>query len=309
MSIVICFNNKDPEPWQRQLQQKLEGVGVEIYPNVRHPEDISFALCWKPDKNILRQFSNLQVIQSVGAAVDHIIQSQDLSADYILTRIVDERLSEDMFEFVLTGVMAHMKQFSAYRSDQKEKNWKQRPYNTVGDTTIAILGLGKIGAYVSAKLATIGFRVKAWSKSKKSIEGVRCYHGEEGFKKTLNGSDILINILPLTPETENILNREHLGQLSKNGYLINVGRGEHLVDAHLIELIEKKHLSGALLDVFRKEPLPHDHVFWQYDQITITPHIASITNIDTASNIVVSNYKKFLKGEELSFKVSLKKGY
>lgn len=121
MSIVICFNNKDPKPWQRQLQQKLEGVGVEIYPNVRHPEDISFALCWKPDKNILRQFSNLQVIQSVGASVDHIIQSQDMSADYVLTRIVDERLSEDMYEYVLTGVMAHMKQFSAYRSDQKKK--------------------------------------------------------------------------------------------------------------------------------------------------------------------------------------------
>ncbi len=309
MSIVICFNNKDPKPWQEALQAKLPNTTIEIYPNVTDPKAITFALCWKPESNILAQFPNVKVVQSVGASVEHIIQSQDLASDSVVTRIVDDRLSEDMFEFVLTGILSHIKRFVEYQKAQKEKQWQQKSYKTIQNTSIGILGLGKIGTHVATKLAKVGFTIKAWSKSEKTLENVSCFHGNEGLTDALKNTDVLINILPLTLATENILNLKHLSQLNKNGYLINVGRGEHLVENDLLTLLNNQHLSGALLDVFRTEPLPEDHPFWEHESITVTPHIAAITNIETASDIVVSNYKNLLNGQEFINVVSIQKGY
>ncbi|WP_299619272.1 glyoxylate/hydroxypyruvate reductase A [uncultured Tenacibaculum sp.] len=309
MSIVICFNNKDPKPWQEALQAKLPNATIEIYPNVTDPKAITFALCWKPESNILAKFPNVKVVQSVGASVEHIIQSQDLASDCVVTRIVDDRLSKDLFEFVLTGILSHIKRFADYQKAQKEKQWQQKPYKTIQNTSIGILGLGKIGTHVATKLAQVGFTVKAWSRSEKTLENVSCFHGNEGLINTLKNTDILINILPLTSAIENILNLKHLSQLNKNGYLINVGRGEHLVENDLLTLLNNQHLSGALLDVFRTEPLPEDHPFWKHENITITPHIAAITNIETASDIVVSNYKSLSNGKEFINVVSIQKGY
>lgn len=309
MSIVICFNNKDPKPWQEALQAKLPNTTIEIYPNVTDPKAITFALCWKPESNILAQFPNVKVVQSVGASVEHIIQSQDLASDCVVTRIVDDRLSEDMFEFVLIGILSHIKRFADYQKAQKEKQWQQKSYKTIQNTSIGILGLGKIGTHVATKLAQVGFTVKAWSRSEKTLENVSCFHGNEGLADVLKNTDVLINILPLTSATENILNLKHLSQLNKNGYLINVGRGEHLVENDLLTLLNNQHLSGALLDVFRTEPLPEDHPFWKHENITVTPHIAAITNIETASDIVVSNYKNLLNGKEFINVVSIQKGY
>lgn len=309
MSIVICFNNKDPKPWQKVLQSKLTEVKAEIYPNVTEPENVTFALCWKPEKNILSKFPNLKVVQSVGASVEHIIQSQNLSPNCVLTRIVDNQLSEDMFEYILTGIMSYLKKFTEYQFENNQKRWNPKPYKRINNTTIGILGLGKIGTHVSSKLANLGFKVKAWSKSKKSIKNVSCFYGNNNLSNVLLDTDVLINILPLTAETECILNLQNMKQLNKNGYIINVGRGEHLVDADLLTLLNKKHLSGALLDVFKTEPLPAEHRFWKHQKIKITPHIAAITNIDTASNIVISNYQNLIKGNELKNIVSLKKGY
>ncbi len=309
MSILICFNNKDPKPWQNVLASKLKGVKIEIYPEVEEPEKVTFSLCWKPDKNSLSKFSNLKVIQSVGASVEHIVQSQNLAPDCILTRIIDHQLSKDMFEFILAGVMSHLKKLPEYQLDEKQKSWNQKPYRRIDNTSIGILGLGKIGTHVALKLERLGFKVKAWSKSKKSIKNILCSYGHDGLSNVLCNTDILINILPLTAETENILNIKHLEQLNKNGYLINVGRGEHLVDSDLLILLNNNHLSGALLDVFRTEPLPIEHPFWRHDKVRITPHTGAITNIDTASDIVVTNYKNLLKGQELINIVSLKKGY
>lgn len=309
MSIVICFTNKAPEPWKEVLQAKLKGVDIEIYPKVKDPQRVIFALCWKPEPKILAQFPNLKVVQSVGASVEHITQSQNLPAACFLTRIVDQQLSEDMFEYTLTGVMSHLKRFSEYYQDKKQKRWKQKPYKTINNTSIGILGLGSIGAHVATKFGQLGFKVKAWSRSEKHIENVSCFWGNNGLKSVLGSTDILINILPLTTETADILNLQNLEQLNKNGYLTNVGRGEHLVESDLLTLLENEHLSGALLDVFRTEPLPEQHPFWQHEKIKITPHIAAITNLGTASNIVVANYENLLKGEELLNVVSLKKGY
>lgn len=309
MSIVICFNNKDPKPWQTKLQEKLKGVDIEIYPNIKDTSKVLFALCWKADKNILSQFPNLKVAQSVGASVTHIIKNQNLPENILVTRIVDEQLSEDMFEFILTSILSYMKNFPLHQLNKKDKLWHQKTYKTIKNTTICILGLGKIGTHVAKKLQNMGFKVKGWSKTAKKINNINCLYGNESLTNAITSTDILINILPLTNETENILNLKNLSKLNKNGYLINVGRGEHLVENDLLELINSKHLSGALLDVFRTEPLPNKHPFWNCKNISITPHVAALTNVNSAIDIIVKNYENSTQGKPLTNIVSVKKGY
>lgn len=309
MSIAICFNNKDPKPWAKALQEKLKNVEVEIYPNIKDYNKITFALCWKADEDLLKKFPNLKVIQSVGASVDHVLNHQTLSKDVIISRIVDDKLSSDMFEYILAGIMSHLKTFDKYDQYTKDQNWQPIPYKSIQDVTIGILGIGQIGSYGATRLVSLGFKVKGWSRSAKEIKDVFCHHDEKGLLNVLQSTDILINILPFTEQTKDILNVDNLKQLNQNAYLINVGRGEHLVENDLLTLLENNHLSGALLDVFRTEPLPKSHAFWKHEKIKITPHIAAITNIASASEVVVANYLNLQKGKELLNVVSVKKGY
>jgi glyoxylate/hydroxypyruvate reductase len=309
MSIVLIFNNKDPKPWAESLKKQLPDAAIHIYPNVGDPALIRFAICWKPTNYVLNSFQNLKVIQSAGAGVDHILRTQTLRPDQILTRIVDDNLTHDMWEFLLAAVLSNIKKLPFYASEQTAKNWSPTPYQTFKSTTISILGLGQIGAFVAAQFATLGFVVKGWSQSEKHIENVECFAGENGFNAAINDADFLINLLPLTPETENILNKNTLKQAKKGSFLINVGRGEHLVEVDLIALLDDNHLSGALLDVFRTEPLPTEHPFWAHPKIQLTPHIASITNFESATGQMAQNYRDFIAGNGLQNVVSLGKGY
>ena len=309
MSIAIVFNLKAPQTWAATIAKHLPDTLIEIYPNISDFSAVDFVLCWKPDQNVLAQFPNLKVIQSVGAAVDHITKSQVIKADQTITRIVDENLSHDMFEFLLTTVLAQLKNIPLY-SHQKEQNlWQPKVYQNIKDTQIAILGLGNIGAYVAENLAKIGFKVKGWSSSKKEIKGVKSYAGKNEISSFLQNSDVLINILPVTSQTENIINKNLLMQLNKGAFIINVGRGEHIVEEDLMEALENEHLSAAWLDVFRTEPLPVDHPFWAHPKIQITPHTASVTRIETAVLLVAENYWNHLIGAPLKHVASLTKGY
>jgi glyoxylate/hydroxypyruvate reductase A len=309
MSIVLIFENKNVEPWKNALIEKLPNTVIEVYPNVKDNEGVDFVICWKPKKKVFEQFPNIKVIQSVGASVEHITNSQTINDDNIITRIVDEKLSNDMWEFLITIVLSELKNISSYFAQKSDRIWQQHPYKSINNTTVSILGLGSIGAYVAEKFAQIGFNVKGWSTSKKEILKVKSYSGENEFDTFLNNSDFLINLLPLTDKTKEILNKSVLQKLPKNAFLINVGRGEHLVDEDLIDLLNTSMLSGAFLDVFREEPLPKEHPFWNHSKIQITPHIASLTNVETAIDQITENYKRFLKKEELLNIVSLKKGY
>jgi len=309
MSILLIFENKDPKPWERYLKEKLNTTTIEVYPTIKAKSTVEFVICWKPKKNTLAQFSNLKVIQSVGTSIDHITNSQQLTKNVIVTRIVDSQLSNDMWEFLLATVLNQLKNFPLYTEHQKLKTWEQHEYKSIKNTSISILGLGQIGSFVAEKFADIGFEVRGWSNSKKEIQNVKSFAGEEELDVFLEKCNFLINLLPLTKETEGILNKNMLQKLPKGTFLINVGRGEHLIEEDLIQLLDNSHLSGALLDVFREEPLPKNHPFWKHPKIIITPHIASLTNLESAANQVIKNYKRFVNNQELQHIVSLKKGY
>ena len=309
MSIAIIFNHKDPKHWAAALQAHLPETLIEVYPQIKDKKSVEFVLCWKPDSGVLAQFPNLKVIQSVGAAIDHITKTQEITENQTVCRIVDENLSHDMFEFLLTAILMQLKNIPLYSQQKEQKLWQPKTYKNITETQISILGIGNIGADVAKKLATIGFKVKGWSASKKNILGVESYAGAEEIYSCLKNTDVLINLLPVTAQTENIINKNLLMKLNKGGFLINVGRGEHLVEQDLVELLNTEHLSGALLDVFRTEPLPSEHPFWAHPKIQITPHIASITNIKSAALLVVENYKNLLNGLPLKHTASLTKGY
>ncbi|WP_291869291.1 glyoxylate/hydroxypyruvate reductase A [Maribacter sp.] len=309
MSILLIFKNKDPKPWQKMLKEKLPKEVVEIYPDVKDAATVDFVLCWKPKKDVFKELPNIKVVQSVGASIDHIIHSQTLKDDCIVTRIVDENLSQDMWEFLAAIVFGELKNTSLYMEQQKIKKWEQHAYRSFKDVTVSILGLGSIGAYVAQNFAKLGFKVKGWSTTGKDILGVDSFHGKGEFKSFLNQTNFLINLLPLTKETQDILNKDSLGSLATNAFLINVGRGEHLIEKDILQLLDSSVLSGAFLDVFREEPLPENHPFWKHPKIRITPHIASLTNMESAVNLIVDNYHRFLSKEELLNVVSLKKGY
>lgn len=309
MSILIIFENKDPKPWVKKLKEILPETQIEIYPKVKDKNAVDFVICWKPKNNVLAQFPNLKVIQSVGASIDHITNSQNIDKNSIVTRIVDEQLSSDMWEFLLTVVLSKIKNIPLYIEQQKTKIWKQQEYRSINNTTISVLGLGKIGGLVAEKFAKTGFDVRGWSTTKKEILNVQSFAGEEEFETFLEKSDFLINLLPLTNETRGILNERTLQKLPKGAFLINVGRGEHLIEEDLMKLLDNSYLSGALIDVFREEPLPQNHQFWQHSKIQITPHIASLTNIESAINQIIENYQRFKNNIELINIVSLNKGY
>lgn len=309
MSIAIIFNNKDPEPWASALKESLPGVNIEIYPQISDPEAVDFILCWKADKDIAGHFPNLRLIQSAGASVDHILQLSALPEEVIITRITDSRLSEDMWEYLLNAVLGYLKNTSGYAAAQQQKVWKQLPYRSIRETTISILGIGTIGGFAARKFAEMGFKVKGWSASAKDLEGVYCYHGESALGDFLKHTDVLINLLPYTPETENILNSSNLRQTNSGSLLINAGRGEHLQEEDLITALQEGHLSAAVLDVFRQEPLPQEHPFWEHEQICISPHIAAITNIASVVPQIAENYLNLQAGKAIKNTVSRDKGY
>lgn len=310
MSIAIITNSKKKsELWETALNKRLPNTQIAIYPNNKAIKNAPFILCWKPEQDQFRAFPNLKVIQSLGAGVDHIFDTNPIPKGAKVVRLIDERLTVDMWEFTLAATMNYIKDFRLYAQQEQEKNWTPHQYKTIPETTVSIMGLGQIGGYVAAQFAKLGFKTQGWSNSKKRIRKVKTYAGQAELPKLLAKTDVLINILPLTPQTTGILNKENLQLLKKGAYIINVGRGGHLVENDLPNLIDSEQLSGATLDVFAQEPLPQNHPFWTHPKITVTPHIASLTNIESAINQVVENYQRMEKGEALLNEVSADKGY
>lgn len=306
MSIAILFTNKEAESWRQYIQDKHPGTRVEIYPDISDPASVEYVICWKPEAGAIAEYPNLKVIQSAGAGVDHI---DHVPHGVTLCRIVDHKLSHDMYEFVLMVMLADMKNMNIYRDEQRQRVWQPRPYRSIDGTRVGILGIGQIGSYVGQHLAQLGFSVSGWSRSAKMLDGITCYHGERGMHEMMGQVDYLINLLPLTDETRDILNKKNLSSLPRGAYLINVGRGPSHVDADLIELLDSGHLSGVFLDVFRQEPLPEDHPFWHQAGLHMAPHVASVSDIDAVMETIMHNYDHRDQQSQLRYVIDTNKGY
>lgn len=310
MSIALIVTDRDVAPLQQGIEAELRGATpVWIYPNIPKPGRVEMAVVWKHPPGVLRGFPNLQLVSSLGAGVEHIFNDDTMPTGLRITRIVDERLTVSMRNYVLMAVLNIHKQLLFYRENQRQVRW-QKPAQAEIPLRIGMLGLGALGGSIAASLSGLGFDVTGYSQSKKDIPGVRCLHaGKTTLPEFARQINLLICLLPGTPATEGILHYGLFQHMPQGSFLVNVARGAHLDEGGLLQAMEEGYIREAWLDVFREEPLPEKHPFWKHPGIVITPHIASITNQENAAKAIAENYRRWKEGQKLHFEVDKKRGY
>jgi glyoxylate/hydroxypyruvate reductase A len=250
----------------------------------------------------------LRAAFNIGAGVDALLQLRIPSSSRIV-RLDDAGMSVQMAEYVCHAVIRHFREFDVYEADTRAGKWSFRKPRLRSEFPVGVMGLGVLGARVARALAGFEFPVNGWSRSIKQVAGVRCFAGDQGLQDFLAASRALVCLLPLTPDTRDILNLEHLSRLQPGGYLINVARGAHLVEDDLLALLERGHLAGATLDVFRTEPLPAGHPFWQHPKIVVTPHTSARTLRDESIAQIAGKIAALERGEPVAGVVEPARGY
>ncbi len=296
MALAILMPGRDTTKLVRQLKQIEPDIDVRVWPDIGDEADIVYAILWKHPPGALSGFPNLGTVSSFGAGVDFILADPDLPAGVTVTRVVDDKLIHDMMLYTVSVVLERKRCLMAYRDLQNQGQWKPLPEADI--ETIGILGLGHIGGRMARGFADLGFRVLGWDRQSKKVDGVETFASHQ-MDDMLGQADCLICCLPLTDETRGILNADLFGKMKRGAFLINVARGGHLKEEDLIAVLDSGHLSGACLDVFSQEPLPADHPFWTHPKITITPHIAGITDPESAVRQLHENYRRTQSGQPL----------
>lgn len=306
IDILFCTKVWNPQLWVEGLSNSPLVNKIHVWPTDEDLSDVEALFVWKPmDEGVVDRLPKLKWVSSLGAGVDHLVTDPQIPANIPITRIVDPCLTRDMTNYCIMGVMMHQRSIDQQRKNQESSTWDRLPYSNL---KVGVLGLGELGSHCASTLAGLGFEVSGFSRTPKEIDGVKCYSGDQ-LSAFLSPIDILINLLPVTPQTESILDENLFNQMKQGAYLINVARGNHLVEEDLITVLDSGHLSGALLDVFREEPLPEDHSFWKHPKIKITPHVASVTTPDSALGLLQKNIAHLTKGEELLHQVDRVAGY
>ena len=306
MRITFCCTDTKPEPWLQGLQAALPQAEVSLWHSGAAPTD--YAVVWAPPQALFDQQPQLKAAFNIGAGVDALLALQ-VPAQTKLVRLDDAGMSVQMAEYVCHALIRHTREFDAYEADTRAGTWSFRKPLVRADFPVGILGLGVLGARVAQAVAQFEFPVLGWSRSPKHITGVQCFSGAQELDRFLAGTRVLVNLLPLTPETENILNHHTLSQLHSGAYLINVARGHHLVEDDLLALLETGQMAGAMLDVFRTEPLPAGHPFWTHPRITVTPHTSARTLRSESIAQIVGKIQALERGEAINGVVDMKRGY
>lgn len=297
------------EWWADELARRIPDLEMRLWPELGDRAAIDYALVWMPEKGLLKSLPNLRAVFSLGAGVDHIFRDPDLPRGVPICRVVDPNLTQRMTEYVLLHVLRYHRQQPAYAALQAEGKWEELDQPAAADRRVGIMGLGALGADAARHLVGLGFQVAGWSRTRKEIAGVESFAGTAALDAFLHDLDILVCLLPLTPATEGILDKDLFARLKPGACLINAARGGHLVEADLIPALDSGRLGAATLDVFREEPLPVGHPFWRHPKITVTPHVASISDPRSVADQVAENVRRAEAGEPLLNVVDPAVGY
>jgi len=296
------------------LRKIVPDLDVRIWPDTGNLENIRYALVWKPPEGMLASLPNLEVIFSIGAGVDHVLGQSGLP-DVPLVRFVDPNLTMRMGEYVCLQVLMHHRRVRDYANNQGQAIWKEIwPQPGANEIRVGVMGLGVLGLDAVEKLNMLGYRLAGWSRSQKQIEGIECFAGDDGLKPFLARTDILICLLPHTPETEGMLNSKLISGLAIDGalpgpVLINAGRGKIQVEADILASLEADELWAASLDVFEEEPLPSTSPLWAHPRVIITPHNASISDEMAVCRYVMEQIACYENGGSLENVVDSNQGY
>ena len=307
MTLLIMMPQRDTSALVEAVDRLDPALEVRVWPQCGKIDDIVAAVTWNHPPGELARFPNLRLVSSYGAGVDHLLADPGLPEGIVLARFVDAHLVDDMAEYVLTAVLAWRRGWAALRDAQREARWLPLPYPR--STSVLVLGLGKLGEAAARRLAAAGFATAGWSRTPRSLAGIRCVHGSAGLLEVLPDAEVVVCMLPLTPATEGILDRRFFAAMRRGSYLVNVGRGRHLVETDLLAALERDRPAGACLDVFAEEPLPPEHPFWRDGRITVTPHVASLTDPASVAEQLVADLRSVASGGEVRHPVDRVRGY
>ena len=309
MALLFKSETDRASLWRDAFARLAPEIEFREWPEVGDPAEIEFALVWKPAKGDLKRYPNLKAIFSLGAGIEHIFSDPELPRHIPVVRMVDHGLTKGMTEYVLMHVLRFHRNVPELEAQKAAGVWNYIDYPPAWERRVGVMGLGVLGGDAARTIASFEFDTAGWSRRPKSIEGVACFHGAEGLGPFLNRTEILVNLLPLTDATENILNARTFAQLPRGAWLINAARGRHLVEEDLIPALDSGQLAGAALDVFREEPLPRGHPFWKHPKIWISPHVASVTQPSTAAKGVLDGIARLRAGLPLENVVDWSEGY
>ncbi len=306
MIITVCCANTKVAPWLDGLRAALPGASVSEWK--AGCEEADYAVVWAPPQQFIDEQHQLKALFNIGAGVDALTALR-IPSHIKLVRLDDAGMSVQMAEYVCHAVIRHFREFDGYETDVAAGKWSYRKPRIRAEFPVGVMGLGVLGERVARALTQFDFPVLGWSRTSKQIELVQCLSGATQFDQFLARSKVLVCLLPLTADTQDIMRRETLSKLQPGGYVINVARGGHLVDDDLIALIDEGHLTGATLDVFRTEPLPSAHPFWQHPKITVTPHTSARTLRDESIAQIVGKIKALEQGLTVAGIVEPQRGY
>lgn len=287
----------DFQTWKKALQAQLPALRVVHASEAERPEEIDYALVWKPPQGIFERMTNLRLIINLGAGVDSLVGRGDLPKTIPITRIADPQMSRMMAGYVLFAVLRHARDIPFFEQAQRLGEWRYRHPRSPEETTVAVLGLGQLGAKAAHEIQRQGFRTLGWSRSLAQIDGVACSAGMETLDSVIGQADIVVLMLPLTPQTNRLFDRERLNRLRPGAAFINVARGALVDQAALTELLESGRIGAATLDVFEREPLPAGDALWSLPNVLITPHLASVAIPSSSAKQIAANILRVSAGE------------
>ena len=301
MAILLASTDfwEDMDVWSSSLQEAMPEMDVRVYPDEGNVNEIEYAVVWKHPRGILKQYPNLKAILSLGAGVDHVISDPELPDGLPIVRLVDKKLTHEMILHSLHWVLHFHSDQYQYRIQQQNREWIQQSSVQSEDRTIGIMGLGNIGKAIGESLVNLDFKVVGWgARPKNSLGAIEYYYGHEQLSKFLSETDILINVLPLTENTINLLTKSELMYLPKGSFIINIGRGGIINEDDLLSVLDEGHITAAALDVFAEEPLPENNSLWTHPSVYITPHIAGQSNPGSAAKTIAENIRLVERGKD-----------
>ncbi|REL32138.1 2-hydroxyacid dehydrogenase [Thalassotalea euphylliae] len=308
MSIAIAISNRSAKTLINALKKHLPGVEVKNWHEYQAHSDVEFGVCWQQPAQLWSHLPKLKVVSSLGAGVDGLIYDDKRPQTLNISRIVDPSLSEQMADFVLMSILNHQRNMAAYWQAQQARDWifKRRKQ----DNKVTILGAGEIGLVVARKLHLNGYQVSTWSQTLKSANYIaQSFVGENQLVDSVKRAHFVVSILPATSQTNDLIDERVFCAMPKDGYFINVGRGNAVDEQALIKALEGNVIAGAALDVFKQEPLPSHHPFWDLPQLTVTPHVSAITDQQQVVEQIAENYQRFVQNKALINQVDVNKGY
>ena len=306
MTIALIIPDRKLDDLQQRLSQALPDTRVEIWPDITDAAAVEFAVVWKQPPGSVAALPNLKAIQCFGAGVDAILADPTLPA-LPIARIVDPALTQTMVRY-LDGVLSYYRlRLDLFKQQQQHAAWQPKSPRRIAH--ICVLGLGELGAAAANYFAALGYQVSGWARTAKQLAGVQCYSGAHGLTAAVAQADVVICLLPLTPATDSLLDGPFFSSLKAGAIFINVARGAIVDDEALLAALHNGQLQAACLDVFRQEPLPAQHPFWQQPNILITPHVSAVTNVSTVVAQIADNYRRSQAGEAMANLVDLNKGY